>query len=113
MCHTSGINAWSFTHDRLVKIGPRGISVRRLGGNRADQVLISRFLRNDKVTVEEIVSLAARGAASRVAGKHILAIQDTTSMHDDGKGNSLVGDATIAVEAEHGTLPGSDRRPDP
>ncbi len=95
-----------FLHHRLVRHGPRGISVRRLGGNRAGEVRIGRFLRNDKVTVEKIVERAASGTASRVAGLDVLAIQDTTSFRDDGLGNSLVGHVTIAVEAEHGALLG-------
>ena len=95
-----------FLHDRLVRHGPRGISIRRLGGSRAGEVRIGRFLRNDKVTVEKIVAQAAAGTASRVDGLHVLAIQDTTSFRDDGLGNSLVGHATIAVEGEHGALLG-------
>lgn len=95
-----------FLHDRLVRQGPRGISVRRLGGSRAGEVRIGRFLRNGKVTVEKIVARAASGTASRVAGLDVLAIQDTTSFRDDGLGNSLVGHATIAVEAEQGALLG-------
>ena len=67
---------------------------------------IGRFLRNDKVTVEKIVEQAAAGTASRVAGLDVLAIRDTTSFRDDGRGNSLVGHATIAVEGEHGALLG-------
>ena len=98
--------AGDFLHDRLVKHGPRGISVRRLGGSRAGEVRIGRFLRNGEVTVEKIVEQAAAGTASRIDGLHILAIQDTTSFRDDGSGNSLVGHATIAVEAEHGALLG-------
>ena len=93
-----------FLHDRLVRHGPRGISIRRLGGSRAGEVRIGRFLRNDKVTVEKIVEQAAAGTASRVAGLDVLAIRDTTSFRDDGRGNSLVGHATIAVEGEHGAL---------
>ena len=95
-----------FLHDRLVRQGPRGISVRRLGGSRAGEVRIGRFLRNGKVTVEKIVERAASGTALRVAGLDVLAIQDTTSFRDDGLGNSLVGHATIAVEAEQGALLG-------
>ena len=95
-----------FLHDRLVRHGPRGISVRRLGGSRAGEVRIGRFLRNGRVTVEKIVERAASGTASRVSGLDILAIQDTTSFRDDGHGNSLVGHATIAVEAEQGALLG-------
>ena len=95
-----------FLHQRLVRHGPQGISIRRLGGSRAGEVRIGRFLRNDKVTVDKIVDQAASGTASRVAGLDVLAIQDTTSFRDDGLGNSLVGHATIAVEGEHGALLG-------
>ena len=96
----------SFLHDRLVRIGPRGISVRGVGGNRAGEVRIGRFLRNRKVTVDKIVEKAVCDTAARVDNQHILAIQDTTSLRDDGSGNSLVGHATIAVEAEQGTMLG-------
>ena len=82
--------AASFLHDRLVRIGPRGISVRGVAGNRAGEVRIGRFLRNRKVTVDRIVEKAARGTAARVDKMHILAIQDTTGFRDDGSGNSLV-----------------------
>ena len=80
--------------------------MRSVGGNRAGEVRIGRFLRNEKVTVEKIVEQALLDTASRVDGLHILAIQDTTSFRDDGSGNSLVGHSTIAVEAEHGALLG-------
>ena len=80
--------------------------MRRAGGNGAGEVRIGRFLRNDKVTVAKIVEQAALGTASRVDGLHVLSIQDTTSFRDDGSGNSLVGHATIAVEAGSGALLG-------
>ena len=82
------------------------VGMRSVGGNRAGEVRIGRFLRNEKVTVEKIVEQALLDTASRVDGLHILAIQDTTSFRDDGSGNSLVGHSTIAVEAEHGALLG-------
>ena len=50
-----------FLHQRLVRHGPRGLSIRRLGGSRAGEVRIGRFLRNDKVTVDKIVDQAASG----------------------------------------------------
>ena len=89
--------SYGFLHDRLVRQGPRGLSVRRPGGSRAGEVRIGRFLRHDKVTVEKIVDRAAAGAASRVAGLDVLAIRDRTGFRDDGLGNSLVGPAAIAV----------------
>jgi len=42
--------AGRFLHDRLVRRGPRGISVRSVGGSRAGEVRIGRFLRTGKVT---------------------------------------------------------------
>ena len=42
----------------------------------------------------------------RVAGRHILAIQDTTSLHDDGDKHSLNLHPTIAVDATEGALLG-------
>lgn len=93
-------------HERLVTVGQGGISVRSLGGNRAGEMRITRFLRNAKVTVEEIFEQAAGETAGRVAGLHVLAIQDTTSLRDDGAGHSLVAHPTIALEAESGALLG-------
>jgi hypothetical protein len=93
-------------HERLVTVGQRGVSVRALGGNRAGEMRVARFLRNPKVTVGEIFAAAASGTGGRVAGRHVLAIQDTTSLRDDGAGRSLVAHATIAVEAETGALLG-------
>lgn len=93
-------------HERLVTVGQRGVSVRSLGGNRAGEMRITRFLRNGKVTLGEIFAEAAAGTAGRVAGLHVLAIQDTTSLRDDGAGHSLVAHPTIAVEAETGALLG-------
>ena len=100
-----------FCHDRLVEVGPRGVSVRGVGGHRAGEVRLGRFLRNEKVNVNEIVDKAAMTTSGRVDGLHILAIPDTTSFRDDGSGHSLVGHATIAVEAEPGTLLGAVDRP--
>ena len=80
------------------------MSVRRLGGNRAGEVRIGRFLRNGKLTVEKIVERAASGTASRVSGLDVLVTQDTTGFRADGSGNSFMGDATIAVEAEQSAL---------
>ncbi|MCY3674123.1 MAG: hypothetical protein OXH65_10160 [Paracoccaceae bacterium] len=98
--------AGRFIHDRLTSHGPDGISVRRLGGNRAGEIRIGRFLRNGKVSEDKLIDPVAAATSSRVGGLHVLSIQDTTSFRDDGRGNGLVGHATIAVEAERGALLG-------
>jgi hypothetical protein len=42
-------------HEQLVAVGSRGVRVRRLGGNRAGEIRITRFLRNPAVSVEEMI----------------------------------------------------------
>ncbi len=93
-------------HRRLMAVGQRGIAVRALGGNRAGEMRLTRLLRNPKVSVEKIVEHARARAASRVAGRHIVAIQDTTSLRDDGAKHSIQAHPTIAVDAETGALLG-------
>ena len=58
------------------------------------------------MSVEEIVREACAGTASRVGGLHVLAIQDTTSLRDDGDKHSIQAHPTIAVDAESGALLG-------
>jgi hypothetical protein len=91
---------------RLVSVGQSGISVRRVGGDRAGEIRITRFLRNRRVTPEEMVTTARLRTLGLVRGRHVLAIQDTTSLRDDGKLDSLNLHAMIAVDADDGTLLG-------
>ena len=97
----------------------RGIAVRALCGNRAGERRLTRLLRDPKAGVEKIVEHAR--AASRVSGRHIVAIQDTTSPRDNGAGHSIQVHPTIAVDGESGAVAGQGaiprqfhhRRPDP
>src|SRR5436305_801945 len=91
---------------RLVSVGQSGISVRRVGGNRAGEMRFTRFLRNVRVRPDEMVATARARAAGLVKGRHILAIQDTTTLRDDGKLSSLNLHPTIAVDADDGGLLG-------
>jgi len=92
--------------ERLAAVGQSGVRVRRLGGHRAGEVRIGRFLRNRRVSVAEMAQTAAAHTAGLVAGRHILAIQDTTSLRDDGDQHSLVLHPTIALDAQDGALLG-------
>jgi hypothetical protein len=92
--------------DRLVTVGQSGVRVRALGGHRAGEMRLTRFLRNKRVTTAEMVATAAARTRGLVAGRHILAIQDTTSLRDDGRQRSLVLHPTIAVDARDGALLG-------
>ena len=91
---------------RLVSVGQSGISVRRVGGDRAGEMRFTRFLRNDRVRPEEMVTTARSRTAGLVKGRHILAIQDTTTLRDDGKLSSLNLHPMIAVDAADGALLG-------
>lgn len=96
----------AFLHRRLVEVGQRGVAVRSLGGDRAGEIGLTRFLRNSKVSTTEIASEAAARTAGRVGGLHVLAIQDTTSVRERGRGDGLDAHPTIAVDAETGAVLG-------
>lgn len=91
---------------RLHAVGQSGVRVRPLGGNRAGEVRIGRFLRNARVTAAEIFSTARTHTASRVRGRHVLVPQDSTSLRDDGKDSGLYLHPAIALDAVDGALLG-------
>lgn len=78
--------------------------VRRLGQNRAGEMRITRFLRNPAVSVAEIVATAAARTCRLVAGRHVLAIQDTTMVRSTAEGCGVALHPVIAVDAIEGTL---------
>lgn len=91
---------------RLVRSAGSGVRVRALGGDRAGEMRITRFVRNARVTPAEMFATAAARTGTLVRGRHILAIQDTTTLRDDGRDCSLLMHPTIAVDAADGALLG-------
>ena len=91
---------------RLVADGGWGSSVRSLGGSRSGEMRITRFLHSGKVTTTEMLSTASARTCSRARGRHVLAIQDTTSVRVDEKGIGLSVHPLIAVEATSGFVLG-------
>jgi hypothetical protein len=69
-------------------------------------VRLGRLLRHPQVTTAEMVATARADLLGRVAGRPVLAIQDTTSLRDDGDQQSLSLHPTIAVDAADGALLG-------
>jgi len=68
---------------------------------------LRRFLENASVDIEEMVASAAVRTAVASADRHVLAIQDTTSIRSDpGGGGGLSLHAMIAVDADDGALLG-------
>jgi hypothetical protein len=96
----------AFLLDRIIEVGESGVRVRPLGGNRAGEVRLGRFLHNHRVTPAEMIATAAARTARLVEGRHILVIQDTTTLRDDGDQNSLNLHVAIAVDALDGALLG-------
>lgn len=92
-------------HAGLVATGGRRVRVRRLGGNRAGEIRLTRFLRNPAVTPEAMVVEAASRTGLRCAGLHVLAIQDTTVVRSEG-GGGLYLHPTLAVDAASGAILG-------
>lgn len=66
---------------------------------------LRRFLENPAVEIEEMVAGATVRTALACAGRHVLAIQDTTSVRSQG-GGGLNLHAMIAVDADDGALLG-------
>jgi hypothetical protein len=95
-------------------VGRQTICLRNLADDRAEQAKLRRFLANDSVTGEEMVSSRATFVAAAATGRHVLAIQDTSEINyqaQSGRKHGLgkVGNGTdaglfvhpvIAVDAE-------------
>jgi Transposase DDE domain len=81
------------------------LRVRRLGGDRAGEIRITRFLRNTSVTTGEMVSEAARQTSARCTGREVLVVQDTTVVRSDGGGGDYLH-AVVALDASDGALLG-------
>lgn len=86
--------------------GGGGVSVRQLGGHRAGEMRITRFLHNPRVTVGEMMGTARERTLAQVAGRHVLAIQDTSALRVDEKGAGLSFHPVLAVDAGAGTVLG-------
>jgi Transposase DDE domain len=102
-------------------VAGKDVCLRRLAkGRRAQEVRFNRFLGNDKVTLGRLVEGWSECTASAVAGRHVLAIQDTSEINfttttarrrglgEIGKGNGrgVLLHPMLAVDAEDGTCLG-------
>lgn len=59
--------------------------IRKLGGNRAGEIAIHRFLSAASVTTGEMVDTLASRTAAACAGRQIVAVQDTTEINFAGR----------------------------
>jgi len=102
-------------------VAGKDVCLRRLSrGDRALEVRFNRFLGHGKVTIERIIESWSEGTVAAVAGRHVLAIQDTSEIHfnttsqrrrglgEIGKGNhhGVLLHPLLAVDADNGTCLG-------
>jgi hypothetical protein len=96
------------------------MNLRAAADGRAGWVGFSRWLNNPKVTVSEIAMHGAEALSKRVAGLHVLAIQDTTELNHarhagrvrglgpsgNGRDPGLFVHPVLAIDADSGALLG-------
>lgn len=96
------------------------VCLRRLGQSRSGIVRFGRFLANPRVTAQALIEGWSTGVAAAVAGRHILAVQDTCEVHfatspehrrglgPAGKGNALGLQVhpVLAIDADTGACHG-------
>jgi hypothetical protein len=95
----------AFLLARLLAIGARAVRVRPLGGDRAGEIRLTRFLRNGSVTLGEMAAQAGRLTSERCQGGDVLVIQDTTVIRSEGGGGDYLH-AVMALDAEDGAILG-------
>jgi hypothetical protein len=78
------------------------VCLRKLGDDRAEQAKFRRFLLNDAVTVEEMVAHRAMLVAATAAGRHVLAIQDTSEVNYQAQRGRKRGLGTVGNGSDVG-----------
>lgn len=90
------------------------VCLRRLGGDRGGELRAGRFFASPKVTAARIVAGWPERTGPAVAGRHVLAVQDTTEVRfpttaqrrrglglvKKGRGHGLLVHAMLAVDAD-------------
>ena len=94
--------------------------IHALADDRNQELTFGRFLDHSSVSYDEMLTTTARFTGQRAAGRHVLAIQDTTEFNFPGHAASKRGfgrsgngqdlglflHPTIAVDAAHGGMIG-------
>jgi hypothetical protein len=65
----------AFLLERLLAPGQAGIDLRGLGGDRAGEMRLDRFLKNPRVNPAEMLATARLHLLDRVRGRSVLVIQ--------------------------------------
>lgn len=78
------------------------VCLRQLAGNRSREVQFGRWLANDKVTPGELMSNACARTGELAAGRHVLAIQDTTELNHQAHARRVRGLGTVGNGSDVG-----------
>ena len=78
------------------------VCLRQLAGNRAREVQFGRWLANAKVTSGELMTNACARTGEVAAGRHVLAIQDTTELNHQAHAGRVSGLGTVGNGSDVG-----------
>lgn len=73
----------------------RHVSLRKLAGDKSLEVKFGRFLSNEAVTNQEIITSGVEKTRELSKGEHVLAIQDTTEINHQRHKNKVSGLGTV------------------
>jgi hypothetical protein len=76
--------------------------MRELADDRAEKVGLTRFFRNPRVTVDEILQTAAERTGAAAAGRHVLLIEDTSEINYEAKAKRKRGLERVGNGADVG-----------
>lgn len=76
-------------------VAQQTVCLRQLAGSRSREVQFGRWLANDKVTSDELIATACARTGQVAAGRHVLAIQDTTELNHQAHAGRVSGLGTV------------------
>jgi Transposase DDE domain len=83
-------------------ISRQSVCLRRLADGRAQEVKFGRWLANDKVTPAQLLANAYARTGAAAAGRHVLAIQDTSELNYQAHARRVSGLGTVGNGSDLG-----------
>ena len=83
-------------------VSKQTVCLRQLAGSRAREVKFGRWLANDKVTSDVLIAHACARTGELAAGRHVLAIQDTTELNHQAHAGRVSGLGTVGNGSDVG-----------
>ena len=80
----------------------QSVCLRRLADDRAQQVRFGRWIANDKVNTGALLANAYARTASAAAGRHVLALQDTSELNYQAHARRVRGLGTVGNGSDAG-----------